>query len=171
MRLFQLFLCIAIFGATAMAADLVIGDEAPPISLPNQEGKTVDLEAFRGHWVLVYFYPKDDTPGCTRQACSLRDANSAFVEEGLIVLGVSTDSTESHQKFREKHDLPFDLLADPDKKAVKAYGTEGTFFTQRKSFLIDPQGKIAWVFADVDVNAHAQNVLKKYHQLAEKARG
>ena len=99
-----------------------IGRAAPQFSLADQDGKTHRLSAYKGSWVLLYFYPKDDTPGCTKQACAIRDEFPAFKKLGCVVFGISTDTEKSHKKFEAKYDLPFTLLADPDKKAVEALG-------------------------------------------------
>src|SRR3989304_6896217 len=130
---------------------LKVGDKAPDFVLPDQNGKTHKLSAFSGKKVLIYFYPKDFTPGCTIEACSIRDDFPKFESNKLTVLGISTDSVESHKKFSQKHELPFTLLADGDKKTVKTYDVYkpkkflGKEFlgTVRTSFLVNEQGKIA----------------------------
>lgn len=144
-----------------------VGDAAPSFSLPDQDGKVHTLADYRGRYVLLYFYPKDDTPGCTKEACAIRDADPDFSALDAVVLGVSADSVKSHKKFAEKYELTFPLLADEDKKIVHAYGVwglkkfmgreyEGIF---RVSFLIDPEGKIAKVYDPVKPELHAQEVL------------
>ena len=146
------------------------GDPAPDFTAPtNGEGK-VSLADFRGKHVVLYFYPKDDTPGCTKEACSFRDADDVFRSKGIRVLGVSTDDEKSHQKFISKFQLPFDLLADTDKKIVNDYGVWGEksmygkkyMGTNRKTFLIDEQGKIAKIFDKVNVSEHADEVLEAF---------
>ena len=147
---------------------LKIGDKAPPFSLPDQNGTPHSLKDYKGKWVLLYFYPKDNTPGCTVEACTIRDTYGDFENMGTIVLGVSTDSVASHGKFADKYDLPFPLLADEQKELVKAYGVWGKkkflgreyMGTNRMSFLIDPAGKIAKVYESVKPPKHAKEVLE-----------
>ncbi len=143
------------------------GSTAPDFTLQDQEGTSHTLSDYASKWVLLYFYPKDDTPGCTAEACSIRDSWEAFKKAGVVVLGVSTDSVKSHKKFVQKYELPFTLLADDEKKVVALYGVWGKkkfmgreyMGTNRSSFLIDPSGKIATVFEDVKPAEHAQEVL------------
>jgi len=149
------------------------GDPAPPLELPDQDGTVRALAQLRGDWVLVYFYPRDDTPGCTTEACGIRDAWSTFRRRKLRVLGVSTDSVKSHRRFADKYGLPFPLLADEDKRAVRTWGVWGKkkFMgrefegTLRTSFLVDPRGRIAQVYPKVRPAEHAEEVL------ADVARG
>ncbi|OGX39251.1 MAG: thiol peroxidase [Omnitrophica WOR_2 bacterium RIFCSPHIGHO2_02_FULL_68_15] len=154
--------------------ELTAGQTAPEFSLPDQTGKVHTLSAYRGQWVLIYFYPKDDTPGCTTEACGLRDRFSAFTKIKAVVLGVSADSVKSHQKFAEKFTLPFPLLADEQKSVVQAYGVWGekSFMGKkylgisRMSFLIDPQGRIAKVYPKVAPADHPDEVLQDLEALA-----
>lgn len=137
-----------------------VGSPAPAISLSAQDGATRTLASHRGHPVLVYFYPKDATPGCTREACAFRDAWDRLQATGTVVYGVSTDSVESHRRFRDEHQLPFDLLSDPDGAVAASYGVPvRAGFTARMSFLVDAQGNVARVFPDVDPAVHADEVL------------
>lgn len=144
-----------------------VGDRAPAFTLPDQEGAEHTLSDYTGKWVLLYFYPKDDTPGCTIEACTIRDQFKDFTTIGAEVLGVSTDSVASHKKFAEKFELPFTLLADEHKEVVGAYGVFGekkmygkTYMgTMRTSFLIDPSGKIAKVYEKVKPETHAAEVI------------
>lgn len=146
------------------------GDKAPNFKGKDQNGNTVKLADFKGKRLVLYFYPKDDTPGCTKQACSFRDADDLFNEKGIKVLGVSIDDEKSHQKFISKFQLPFDLIADTDKKIVEDYGVWGEksmygrkyMGTLRKSFLIDEKGKIVKIFDKVKVAEHADEVLKAF---------
>ena len=146
------------------------GDKAPDFSSKDQDGNSVNLADLKGQRVVLYFYPKDDTPGCTKEACSFRDADDIYRSKGIKVLGVSTDDEKSHKKFISKFQLPFDLLADTDKKIVNDYGVWGEksmygkkyMGTNRKTFLIDEQGKIVKVFDKVDVSAHADEVLAAF---------
>lgn len=143
------------------------GDSAPEFSLPDQNGKIHTLKEYAGKWVLIYFYPKDDTPGCTLEACSMRDNWDQFTTAGVVVLGVSADSIAKHEKFSKKYKLPFTILADEDKTVVKAYGVYGEkkFMGRaytgifRNSFLISPKGKIAKIYEKVKPTAHATEVL------------
>ena len=146
------------------------GDKAPDFNAKDQDGNDVKLADLTGERVVLYFYPKDDTPGCTKEACSFRDADDVYKSKGIRVLGVSTDSEKSHQKFISKFQLPFDLLADTDKKIVEAYGVWGEksmygkkyMGTNRKTFLIGGDGKIVKIFDKVDVAAHADEVLEAF---------
>ena len=145
------------------------GDKAPDFKAKDQDGRDVKLSDFKGKRVVLYFYPKDDTPGCTKEACSFRDADDVFNAKGIKVLGVSTDDEKSHQKFISKYQLPFDLLADTEKKIVEAYGVWGEksmygkkyMGTVRKTFLID-KGKIVKIFDKVNVAEHADEVLAAF---------
>jgi peroxiredoxin Q/BCP len=145
-----------------------INSPAPDFTLPDQDGKERTLSHHRGSWVLLYFYPKDDTAGCTKEACMIRDEFPAFGKLKAKVFGVSTDSVVSHKKFAEKYQLPFTLLADPDKEVVKLYGVWGKkkFMgkeyegTMRTSFLIDPEGKIVKIYENVKPEKHAAEVLE-----------
>lgn len=146
------------------------GDGAPQFATKNQNGDEIKLSDFRGKRIVLYFYPKDDTPGCTKEACSLRDSFNVFEEKGIKILGVSTDSEKSHQKFISKYSLPFDLLADTDKTLVNAYGVYGEkslygkkyMGINRTTFLIDEAGKIAKIFKKVKVDEHAAEVLEAF---------
>ena len=151
-----------------------VGDTAPAVSLKDQDGKPHRLSDDKGFWVLLYFYPKDDTPGCTKEACGIRDNFLKFNSNKVKVFGVSADSVESHRKFAEKFKLPFPLLADDQKQVVNAYGVWGEkqFMGKsyqgisRTSFLIDPQGKIAKIYEKVKPEEHAQEVLNDVESLS-----
>jgi len=144
------------------------GDIAPDFVAKNQDGKQIKLSDFRGQKIVLYFYPKDDTPGCTKEACSFRDSFKLYADKGIKVLGVSTDSEESHQKFKKKYNLPFDLIADTDKTIVTAYGVyvEKSLYGKRymgvarTTFLIDEEGKIEKIFKNVKPEGHAEEILK-----------
>lgn len=146
------------------------GDVAPDFTVKNQNGANVKLADLRGRKVVLYFYPKDDTPGCTKEACSLRDSFSIFEEKGIVILGVSTDGEKSHQKFISKYELPFTLLADTDHAVADAYGSYGEkqFMGKtytgvlRKTFLIDEKGVIVKIFDKVKVDEHAREVLEAF---------
>jgi peroxiredoxin Q/BCP len=153
-----------------------IGKKAPEFSLSDQTDTSRSLSDYRGKWVLLYFYPKDDTPGCTVEACTLRDNLPKFKTKKLEVLGVSKDSVESHKKFAAKYKLPFTLLADPEKKVMDAYGAWGKkkfmgreyMGTLRISFLIDPKGIVRKVYPKVKPPAHAQEVLADLDSFLKK---
>lgn len=144
------------------------GTQAPAVTLQDHAGKWRSLSEYKGSWALLYFYPKDDTPGCTKESCALRDDLPQFERLDCAVLGISPDSVESHAAFREKYDLPFPLLADPKKEAIRAYGVWGKkqFMGReyegvlRTSFLIDPAGYIAKAYRDVKPASHAEEVLR-----------
>jgi peroxiredoxin Q/BCP len=146
------------------------GDAAPSFSTKDASRRTVKLKDFKGQPVVLYFYPKDDTPGCTKEACSFRDEFATFKKRGINVLGVSPDSEASHKKFAEKYKLPFTLLADPEHAIADAYGTYGqkkfmgrTYMgINRTTFLIDGKGKIKKVFAKVKPEDHAREVLEAF---------
>ena len=144
------------------------GDVAPDFSLPSTDGSVVRLADLLGKHVILYFYPKDDTPGCTKEACAFRDAYAKFQKKGAVVLGASTDPVKSHAKFSAKFELPFPLLSDEKKELVQAYGVWGEkvfmgrkyLGTHRVTFHIDPAGRIAHVWPEVKPEEHAAEVLK-----------
>ena len=144
------------------------GDPAPSFELPNEEGEIVRLDDFKGSKLILYFYPKDDTPGCTKEACALRDDYSAYQEAGVSILGVSADSPKSHEKFIDKYNLPFSLLADEDNEVCEAYGVWGKkkfrgreyMGINRTTFIIDENGDISHVFENVKPASHSQELLE-----------
>lgn len=154
----------------------VLHAPAPAFSLPDQEGNIRSLADYRGKWVLLYFYPKDGTPGCTKEACGLRDLSQEYLKRHCIILGVSTDTPESHQKFAGKYALPFTLLSDAKHEAVQAYEVwrEKKFMgkaymgTVRMSFLIDPEGMIAKIYEGVKPEEHAAGVLRDVEAMRNK---
>jgi thioredoxin-dependent peroxiredoxin len=143
------------------------GKDAPDFELTSDSGERVRLSQFRGQPVVLYFYPKDDTPGCTTQACAIRDNYDDFEERGAVVLGVSPDDETSHVKFKQKHGLPFTLLADPEHEVSEQYGVWGerkymgkTYMgVERSTFLIDPEGRVAKIMRRVKPDTHAELVL------------
>ena len=150
-----------------MAKDVAVGQMAPELSIPDQDGKPVTLKSFRGKQVVLYFYPKDDTPGCTKESCDFRDVESQILRAGGAILGVSLDGRESHQKFIKKFGLPFQLLSDEDAAISKAYGVykEKNMYgrkywgIERSTFIISPEGKVKAIFRKVKVDGHADEVL------------
>ena len=152
---------------------LKTGNKAPAFTLLDQDGEKVSLSGFIGQWVLLYFYPKDDTSGCTKEACAIGAVHPAFEKLDAVILGVSIDSTQSHKKFEAKYKLPFRLLADTEKKVVERYGVWGEksmygrkyMGTFRMSFLIDPKGKIAKIYHKVKPEEHAKEVLADLREM------
>ncbi|MBI5949797.1 MAG: thioredoxin-dependent thiol peroxidase [Chloroflexi bacterium] len=144
-----------------------VGDAAPPLELPDQHGNTIRLADLAGKWVVLYFYPKDDTAGCTKEACSFRDQEAAIAAAGARVLGVSGDSVASHGKFAAKYSLPFSLLADAGNAVARAYGAFGpkSMYGRsyegvlRSTFVIDPGGRVAHAWTTVKVATHGADVL------------
>ena len=153
-----------------------LNQTAPAFTLPDQDNKTHKLSSYKGQWVLLYFYPKDDTPGCTKEACAISANFPAFEKLKVKVLGVSIDSPKKHKKFAEKYSLPFILLADEQKEVVNLYGVwaKKKFMgreymgTLRTSFLIDPKGKIAKIYEGVKPEIHAEEVLTDLKALQTK---
>ena len=154
--------------AQTQIKELKEGDVAPDFTLQSTEGKEISLKGLRGKQVVLYFYPKDDTPGCTKEACDFRDNLARVRAKGAIVYGVSHDSIESHNRFKDKFDLPFPLLSDPQKKMTEAYGVYkqkslyGKLFMgiERTTFVIDADGRIKKIFPKVKVEGHVEEVLQ-----------
>jgi len=140
---------------------LAVGTDAPAFTTKDTNGNTVSLSDFAGKTVVLYFYPKDDTPGCTKQACSFRDAQSEYISKGIVVLGVSADDEADHQAFTQKYSLNFPLLADTDKSIITAYDVDGGGYAKRVTYIIDDNGKIIDVDAAVNTSTHASDVLAK----------
>ncbi|MFO7581732.1 peroxiredoxin [Guyparkeria sp.] len=167
-RLFALLVSFLLAGP-AQAADLAVGDSAPAFALPDQDGETRRLEDYRGQWLVLYFYPKDDTPGCTTEACSFRDNINRLIAQDAAVLGVSMDSVESHAAFAREYELPFPLLADPEGDVVERYGALSDFmvvkFAKRQTFIIDPEGRIARIYRKVNPDEHVRDVLEDLQAL------
>ena len=147
------------------------GSDAPSFNLQDQNGDWHTLESYRGQWLAVYFYPKDDTPGCTKEACNFRDNIYAFKAIDAAVVGISVDDVESHKKFSDKYKLPFTIRADENNETAKAYGVLKDYkllkLASRQSFLIDPEGKIAKHYGDVDPDTHTDEVLADIKTLSE----
>jgi peroxiredoxin Q/BCP len=166
---------LAVAGIAA-AATPSVGEPAPAFKLQDQQGKWHSLADYKGKWVAIYFYPKDDTPGCTTQACSFRDNIFAFNKEGAVILGISVDDVASHKAFAEKHGLPFTLLSDADKSVAKSYGVLKTYMgvmemARRDTFIVDPQGRIAKHYESVNPEGHSELVLKDIQALKAKSKG
>jgi peroxiredoxin Q/BCP len=144
------------------------GDKAPDITLPDATGKTISLDDFKGKKKIVYFYPKDDTPGCTKEACGFRDAYDEYLEKGAVVIGISPDSPESHQKFVKKFDLPFYLLSDTDKGVIEGFGAWGekknfgkTYMgVVRSTFVLDEENVVVKAYPKVKPEQHAREILE-----------
>lgn len=159
---------------TIQAADApTVGSPAPAFKLQDQLGQWHTLEEYQGKWLALYFYPKDNTPGCTTQACEFRDNIFAFRDAGAVIVGISLDDMASHKKFAEEHGLPFTLLADPTKATAKTYGVLTKMMgimevAQRDTFLIDPKGKIVKHYVRVNPKGHSQIVLADIKALQKK---
>lgn len=143
---------------------LTEGDRAPTFELSDHRGETTQLSDYRGQRVVLYFYPKADTSGCTKEACSFRDAHDELEEKGLVVLGVSTDSVEDLEAFAEKYGLPFRLLSDPDGEVARRYDSlsPGRNVAQRNTFVLDEEGRIAAVYEGVSPEGHAEEILRAF---------
>jgi peroxiredoxin Q/BCP len=158
--------CLTLVGVTLSAGTLaasLVGSPAPDFRLQDQNGEWQSLEDHRGKWVALYFYPKDDTPGCTKEACAFRDNIFAFDKLNAVILGVSLDDVSSHAEFAEKYSLPFSILADTDKQAATNYGVimkiASMELASRQSFLIDPQGNVVKHYPKVNPETHSEEVL------------
>lgn len=155
--------------SNAHASNLQIGQDAPNFSLLNQYHQAVELKALQGKWVVVYFYPKNETPGCTTEACSFRDNINRLIAQDAVILGISLDTVESHAAFAQNHQLPFDLLADTDGKVAASFDAlldlKVVKFAKRHSFIITPQGKLAKIYRDVNADTHVREVLKDLQTL------
>ncbi|MDY6938934.1 MAG: peroxiredoxin [Cyanobacteriota bacterium] len=138
---------------------LEVGATAPDFSVKDTNGNTVTLSEFKGKTVVLYFYPKDDTPGCTKEAQGFRDAHTEYQGKDMVVLGVSMDDEASHQQFTEKYGLPFQLLADVDGTITNAYDVAGGGYSKRVTYVIDSEGKISKVYNTVNTSTHAQDIL------------
>lgn len=155
----------------AWAAAPAVGEPAPAFAGPRQDGKVIQLSDFKGSPLVLYFYPKDDTPGCTQQACDFRDASPKLKQLGASVLGVSVQNQESHTTFKTRYKIPFDLIADPEGKVAEAYGVARLpliGLLRRETFIIDGDGKVFKHYASVDVKTHIQDVIKDLEALKKK---
>ena len=146
---------------------------APDFKLPDQEGQNHSLSDYQGKWLVLYFYPKDFTPGCTKEACTFRDSNREFGKRGVKIVGISKDTVVSHKKFAEKYHLNFPLLADPEHKTIEAYGAWAKkkflgreyYGTLRSTFLVSPKGKIVKEYKNVNPLTHSSEILKDLHKV------
>ena len=170
-RLFKQFIFVVIFLPISFAslAQIKVGSKAPDFILSDQNSIQHQLSDYEGSWVILYFYPKDDTPGCTTQACDFRDAVKRIIASKSNVFGVSLDSVESHKRFADKNNLPFSLLSDESGEVSKAYESLNNFMSfksaKRNTFIIDPDGKIAKIYISVKPSTHSQMVLNDLNQL------
>ncbi len=175
MRLWMVLLVTVVtgFGLSAFAAMPAVGSEAPNFSLPSQDGTQVSLSDFRGKWVVLYFYPKDGTPGCTIEAHNFQHDQPQYSQRNAVVVGVSVDTTDSHKEFCSKEGLNFKLLADTEHKVVKQYEStmnyKGVEIAARNTFIIDPKGNIQRAYTGVDPNKHSQEVLTALDELQKNS--
>lgn len=161
--------------AAAASVSPAVGSAAPAFTLPDQDGKRVSLADYRGKWVVLYFYPKDGTPGCTTEACEFRDNVFAFRDAGAVILGISVDDVASHKEFAKEHRLPFTLLADSDKQVARDYGVLHRMLgvmelARRETYIVDPQGRIAKHYREVEPGSHSKQVLADLKSLQAATR-
>jgi len=171
--LISLAIAFYLFRVNVMAAPILkIGDDAPSFTLPDSQGNQINSNDFKGKWIVLYFYPKDDTPGCTAEACHFRDDFKSLEAIGAKVIGVSIDDSFSHKKFAEKYNLPFPLLSDASGEVASRYGALNNFLViklaKRYTYLINPQGKIAKIYLSVDTSKHSQEIIDDLKVLKEK---
>ena len=170
-RLFKQFIFVALLFPISLAslAQIKVGSKAPNFTLSDQNSIQHQLSDYEGSWVILYFYPKDDTPGCTTQACDFRDAVKRIIASKSNVFGVSLDSVESHKRFADKNNLPFSLLSDESGEVSEAYDSLNNFMSfksaKRNTFIIDPDGKVAKIYLSVKPSTHSQMVLNDLNQL------
>jgi len=156
-------LALLLITSSSVLANLEVGDKAPNFILNDQNNQAHQLSDYEGRWVILYFYPKDDTPGCTTQACDFRDAVKRIIASRSVVFGLSLDSVESHKRFSDKNNLPFSLLSDEEGVAAKSYDSLNNFMgyksAKRNTFIINPQGFLSRIYLSVDPKTHSQMVL------------
>ena len=156
-------LVLLLINSSSVLANLEVGDKAPNFILNDQNNEAHQLSDYEGRWVILYFYPKDDTPGCTTQACDFRDAVKRIIASRSVVFGLSLDSVESHKRFSDKNNLPFSLLSDEEGVAAKSYDSLNNFMgyksAKRNTFIIDPDGFLSKIYLSVDPKTHSQMVL------------
>ncbi|MEW6365413.1 MAG: peroxiredoxin [Acidobacteriota bacterium] len=165
MKTMLVLFCMALIARQAVA--LAVNDLAPDFNAPSTSGETIRLSGLKGSWVVLYFYPKAFTPGCTKESCSLRDGYAYVQKQGAKILGVSLDDIETQTRFKKEYALPFDLISDSKKEISKAYGTLGAMaaYSERKTFIISPDGKIAHIFDKVNVDDHDAEVVAMLEKL------
>ena len=165
------FLVFLLITSSSVLANLEVGDKAPNFILNDQNNESHQLSDYEGRWVILYFYPKDDTPGCTTQACDFRDAVKRIIASRSVVFGLSLDSVESHKRFSDKNNLPFSLLSDEEGVAAKSYDSLNNFMgyksAKRNTFIIDPEGFLSKIYLSVDPKTHSQMVLNDLSLLQE----
>ena len=158
-------LVVLLITSSSVLANLKVGDKAPNFILNDQNNEAHQLSDYEGRWVILYFYPKDDTPGCTTQACDFRDAVKRIIASRSVVFGLSLDSVESHKRFSDKNNLPFSLLSDEEGVAAKSYDSLNNFMgyksAKRNTFIIDPDGFLSKIYLSVDPKTHSQMVLSE----------
>jgi peroxiredoxin Q/BCP len=168
----SLGLAFFVYKNSQTSKTIVVGAKAPPFNLPDSNQTLHSLSDFKGAWLVLYFYPKDDTPGCTKEACHFRDDSSALEKLGAKVVGISVDNSDSHEDFVKKYRLPFPLLSDIDGAVAERYGALTHLgvlkFAKRHTFIIDPNGLMAKVYRAVDANQHSQTVLNDLKQLSDQ---
>ena len=164
-------LVLLLITSSSVLANLEVGDKAPNFILNDQNNAAHQLSDYEGRWVILYFYPKDDTPGCTTQACDFRDAVKRIIASRSVVFGLSLDSVESHKRFSDKNNLPFSLLSDEEGVAAKSYDSLNNFMgyksAKRNTFIINPQGFLSKIYLSVDPKTHSQMVLNDLSLLQE----
>ncbi len=176
MILLGLFAAVALLVSQMARAGEVakVGEAAPDFKLSDQDGKTHELKEFSGKWLVLYFYPKDDTPGCTQEACAFRDDLHKLTALGAQVVGISVDDTDSHAEFAKKYHLPFPLLADKSTEVAQRYGALMNLgllkYAKRYTFLIDPQGKVAKVYLKVETSKHSTEIIEDLNKLIAGAK-
>ncbi len=165
MNKYTIILLISITSSILFSSDcnLIIGENAPDFSLKDQNDSLHTLSIYHGKKLALYFYPKDNTPGCTKEACSIRDNYLVLTDNNISILGVSYDNSKNHNSFIEKHNLPFNLLSDIDKSVSKKYCADGWFMPKRKTILIDENGIIIYIFEDVNAGQHGIEILDKFY--------
>ena len=162
---------VFLIASSSAIAGLKIGDKAPNFSLQDQNNITHTLSDYEGQWLVLYFYPKDDTPGCTTQACDFRDAVKRIIASKAMLFGLSLDSVRSHKLFAEKYNLPFSLLADETGEVTKLYDSLSNFYkmAKRNTFIVDPEGDIAKIYLSVDPKTHSEMVLNELNNLQKSS--
>lgn len=169
MKKLSIFILMFSFFSSKASPELSVGDSVPKFEVKTQTGEIFNMESRKGKWSVFYFYPKDDTPGCTKQACAFRDSIEVIRKLGAEIYGVSKDTVESHQKFVEKYKLNFPILADADGKIIESFGVKGLLgMAKRHTFIVGPDLRIAYVMKSVDPVSNANDVADKLKELQQK---